>query len=80
MGGIVKAIGGLFSGLMGGGGSSKSEPVAPNVEPAKQEVKKEEAKVSSIAQRTALLETAGGAAGSPLQPGEVQKTQTLFAN
>lgn len=72
MGGLIKAVGGLLGGLMGG-----SAPKA-NVAPATKEVAK--AADDTIKKRTALLETAGGAAGAVLQPGQVQNNQTIFGN
>lgn len=66
-------VGKLLSGLLGGGSTPKV-----NTAPADSEVATQAAKDQNA--RSALLETAGGQAGSPLQPGQVQQRSTLFGN
>lgn len=69
MGAIVKLVGNLL-----GGGSTPKTNTAPAVdEVAQQQAKDQQA-------RSALLQTAGGQAGSQLQPGQVQQRSTLFNN
>lgn len=80
MGGIVKAIGGLLGGLLGGGQQSSSSPSITKTETAPATTEVDTAQKQSVAARTALLETAGGASGAPLQPGQVNDSKTLFAN
>lgn len=70
MGGIIKALSDLF-----GGGSS------PKVNPAAAEGTIDDSQLKANEARSALLETAGGQEGSPLQPGQTSnQRQTLLGN
>lgn len=69
MGAVAKAIGSLL-------GTTK--PPKTDVSAATSQVDDELAKTKAA--KAALLETYGGQAGSQLQPGQVQSSNTLFGN
>ena len=71
MGGIVKAIGNVIGAVLGTGSSPKA-----NSQAATSQVDTAASKARDA--RSRLIETSS--AGDALEPGEVQKTDTIFGN
>lgn len=72
MGSIVKAIGNIVGAVLGGG--------APKADGGAATGQVDTAAANAAKARSQLLETAGASAGSPLQPGQVAKPDTVFGN
>lgn len=88
MSGVITAIGVAASvasaayTITRGAPKAASAAAAPapvvNAAPAQDEVNKAATNAATL--RSQLLETAGGSAGDPLQPGDTSRQNTIFAN
>lgn len=67
----VSAGSSIYSAVSGGASKGSADAATSEISGAADKARKA---------RSQLLETAGGAAGTPLQPGEVKPTNTVFGN